>query len=94
MTHCPVAGMDCPDMDNCTGCLEWLASCDRCHVGGHTDAGSWKGYLVGPGEIRCLCEGCYEIEGGAEKEEEQELIWGEKPLFVKFEEGQGNGRHQ
>lgn len=80
MTHCAVSGVDCPDMANCTGCLEWLASCDRCHVGGHTDSGGWRGYFVGPGTIRTLCLDCYELEGGEANEEAQELIWAPEPV--------------
>lgn len=76
MAHCPVAGRECADFDNCTGCLEWLTSCDRCHIGGHTDSGGFRGYLVGHGSVRCLCRDCYEIEGGEAKEDAQEAIWG------------------
>ena len=75
MAHCNVSGKDCPDMENCVDCLEWLVSCDGCHFGGHTDGG-WKGYLVGHGSVRTLCDDCYEIEGGEAKEDAQELIWG------------------
>lgn len=62
-------------LDECDHCLPWLVTCDRCYVPGHTDSG-WRGYLVGPGAIRCLCHSCYEIEGGEAKEEEQERLWG------------------
>ena len=77
MPHCPVAGADCPDMDNCTLCLNWVASCDRCHVGGHTDSAGWWGYLVAPGTVRTLCRPCYEIEGGVAKEDAQAAIFGD-----------------
>jgi hypothetical protein len=70
---CPITVAYCTD--DCYSCLEFLTSCDRCYVGGHTDSGGFKGYLVGPGSIRCLCLNCYEIEGGESKEDLQEKIW-------------------
>ena len=75
MAHCPVSGADCPDMENCMECQPWAASCDRCYVGGHSDSVGWRGYLVGPGIIRTLCEDCYGLEGGDAKHDEQEAIW-------------------
>lgn len=57
-----IFAVDCTGEPDCMNCVEWLATCDRCHCGGHTDSDGWRGIENEDGQPRVLCEDCYEIE--------------------------------
>lgn len=52
---CPASPLsDCPDDETCDRCLEFITTCDECHIPGHTDSTGW--YLQSDG--RLLCSQC------------------------------------
>lgn len=51
------------DPADCFCCAEFVTTCDRCHMGGHTDSG-WHGIEQEDGQPFVLCDDCCRIEDG------------------------------